>query len=260
MAGAACNEEIAVSNVIVLPERGYRFIEGVFQYSAGVAALENYRIERVRFRNPVPLDAGFARIAEFLRGEGLALTTFCGCELRSPAPFTDGGFLAFNKRYAAVLAEWGILADGRNPVARSNVCPGIAPPPEPSFHAFSICRYAIGADRSFVVAGSGESQEGNATYRERTVAYQDVSAAGMRKKAEHVMGVMQARMAALGFAWPDATAVQVYTVHDLYPFLAELIVSRGAAAHGLTWHYARPPVIDLEYEMDVRAAGFERVI
>jgi hypothetical protein len=260
MARAARNDEACMSNVIVIPERGYRFIEGVFQYSAGVAALENYRIERVRFRNPVPLGAGFARIAEFLRAEGLPLTAFCACELRSPAPFTDDGFLAFNKRYAAVLAEWGILADGRNPVARSNVCPAIAPPPEPSFHAFSFCRYAVGAERSFVAAGSGESQEGNATYRERTVAYQDVSRAGMRKKAEHVMGVMQARMAALGFAWPDATAVQVYTVHDLYPFLADLIVTRGAASHGLTWHYARPPVIDLEFEMDVRSVTVERVI
>ena len=31
-------------------------------------------------------------------------------------------------------------------------------------------------------------------------------------------------------------------------------------ANGLTWHYARPPVRDLEYEMDCRAVAEERVI
>jgi hypothetical protein len=41
---------------------------------------------------------------------------------------------------------------------------------------------------------------------------------------------------ALGFSWKDVTATQLYTVHDVHPFLAEEIVARGAAAHGLTWH------------------------
>ena len=35
---------------------------------------------------------------------------------------------------------------------------------------------------------------------------------------------------------------------------------RGATAHGLTWHFARPPVRDLEYEMDCRAVAGERVV
>jgi hypothetical protein len=60
--------------------------------------------------------------------------------------------------------------------------------------------------------------------------------------------------------WADTTAVQVYTVHDLYPFLADEIVKRGAAHAGLTWHYCRPPVVELEYEMDCRATSRERVI
>ena len=62
------------------------------------------------------------------------------------------------------------------------------------------------------------------------------------------------------FAWAAATATQVYTVHDLYPFLAGEIVARGAAARGLTWFYARPPVVGLDYEMDVRGIALERVI
>ena len=38
---------------------GYRFVKGVFQYSAGVAAMPGHRIVRVQFRKPVPLDEGF---------------------------------------------------------------------------------------------------------------------------------------------------------------------------------------------------------
>jgi hypothetical protein len=34
----------------------------------------------------------------------------------------------------------------------------------------------------------------------------------------------------------------------------------GAARAGLTWHFARPPVIDLEYEMDCRRVAREIVI
>ena len=49
-------------------------------------------------------------------------------------------------------------------------------------------------------------------------------------------------------------------MHDLYPFRADEIVRRGAASAGLTWHYDRPPVRELEYEMDCRAIGTERVV
>jgi hypothetical protein len=37
-------------------------------------------------------------------------------------------------------------------------------------------------------------------------------------------------------------------------------VRRGAARAGLTWHYARPPVEGLEYEMDCRSVGREGVV
>jgi hypothetical protein len=249
-----------MANIIEMPEGGYRFVEGVFQYCAGVTALPGYRIERVRFPHVVPIGHGFARIAEYLRAAGRPPTALCACELRSPAQFTEEGFHAFNKSYVAVLSEWGLMSRGANPVARSNVCPEIDPPAAPGFYAFCYTMPEAGAPLSFVIAGSGESQEGNASYRERTVAWRDVSSAGMRAKAQHVHNVMESRMAALGFAWPDVTGVQVYTVYDILPFLADDVVRRGVARHGVTWHFARPPVIDLEYEMDCRAVHTERVL
>jgi hypothetical protein len=152
------------------------------------------------------------------------------------------------------------LAGGNNPVARSNVCPEIDPPAAPGFHAFSYAVADAGAAASFVIAGSGESIEGNATYRERTVAYGDTSPAGMREKARHVLAVMEARMGALGFGWADTTGVQVYTVFDIFPFFADEMVRRGAARHGATWYFNRPPVIGLDFEVDCRGVAVERVV
>ena len=126
-------------NTIEAQNSGYRFMPGVSQYSCGVAALPGFALERVRFADPVPLRAGFARIAEILKSAGRPLTAFAACELRSPAPFTEEGFKAFNEIYIKTLIEWGVMKDGVNPVARSNVCPKIDPPAEPCFLRFFIC-------------------------------------------------------------------------------------------------------------------------
>ncbi|MBV9522058.1 MAG: hypothetical protein JO010_04660, partial [Alphaproteobacteria bacterium] len=136
----------------------YRFIPAVFQYSAGAAALAGFEIERVRFDKWLPLAEGFAAAAKYIQSAGRPLTAFCACELRSPAAFTDDGFRRFNEHYVKTLAEWGIYDGKSNPVARSNVCPEIDPPSEPSFYAFSFTRASASSTPTFVVAGSGEAK------------------------------------------------------------------------------------------------------
>lgn len=245
---------------VAITEAGYRFIPAVMQYSGGVAALPGFRLERARFAEPVPMAEGWRRIAAHLSALGRPLTAFAACELRSPAPFTEAGFATFNAGYAKVLGEWGVLRDGANPVARSNVCPRHAPPAEPCFHAFVYTVPDAGAAPSFAVAGSGESAEGKGSYRDITVAYGDTSPDGMLKKGLWVLGEMERRMGLLGHAWADTTGVQAYTIHPLPPALTEAIVTRGAARHGLTWQDCRPPVEGLEYEMDCRGIGQELVL
>ena len=246
-------------SVQVFAPGGYRFAEGVFQYSAGVAALPGYRIVRVRFRAPVPLAEGFERAAQIIHASGRPLTALCACELRSPAPFTESGFADFNKVYVGTLERWEIYDGKTNPVARSNVCPEIDPPSEPSFHAFSYTEAEPAAEPSFVIAGSGEAPEGRNNYRDHIVRLGDLSASGLREKARFVLHEMERRMATLGFGWPDVTATQVYTIREIHSFLADEIVRRGAANAGLIWNYCRPPVVDLEYEMDCRGLTIERV-
>ena len=238
----------------------YRFIPAVFQYSSGVAAEAGYEIERVRFDTMLPLAEGFARAANYIQSAGRPLTAFCACELRSPAAFTEEGFTAFNRHYVRTLAEWGIYDGTNNPVARSNVCPEIYPPTEPSFFAFSFTRPRVGAGPSAVVAGGAEARGGTGTYPERIVRYRDMSADGFRDKVRFTVGAMRERLAQLGFTWADTTAAQIYSVHDFHALAADELVRTGAARSGLTWHYARPPVVDLEYEMDCRRVLREIVI
>jgi hypothetical protein len=238
----------------------YRFIPAVFQYSSGAAANPGYEVERVRFDKLVPLAEGFARIASYIQAAGRSLTSFCACELRSPAAFTEEGFRAFNQHYVKTLAEWGLFDGTTNPVARSNVCPEIDSPGEPSFYAFSFTRPSTGGSPSFVIAGGAEARGGGGSYPERIVRYRDMSAEGWNEKVRFTVGEMERRLAEFGFIWQDTTGVQAYTVHDFHPYIAEALVRRGATRSGLTWHFARPPVIDLEYEMDCRRVLREIVI
>src|ERR1700753_377956 len=139
------------------PAGNYRFIPAVFQYSSGAVADRGFEIERVRFDRLLPLAEGFAQVAQYIRDAGRPLTSFCACELRSPAAFTEAGFLAFNQHYVKTLAEWKIFDGAINPVARSNVCPEIDPPSGPSFFAFSFVR-PVGEQRhsatpDFIIAG-----------------------------------------------------------------------------------------------------------
>jgi hypothetical protein len=231
---------------------GYRYVPSVFQYSAAVAALEGFEIERAVFRRPAPLAEGFTLVARHLAALGRPTTAFAACELRSPAPFTDQGFEAFNRLYVGTLERWGIFRDGANPVARTNVCPLYDTPAEPMLHAFSYTVPAPGGPgRGSIIAGSGEAPEGPGPYAARTIRYGQTHPEALAEKLGFVLGEMERRLGALGLGWDDATQPQLYTVQDVGHLLGPLFGPRGALRRGVTWHYARPPVVGLDVEMDV---------
>lgn len=250
-----------MADVLAFPDGGYRFVRGVFQYSAGVAAEPGFEIERVRFFRPLPLREGFQAIQARLAACGRSVMALCACELRSPAPVSDAGFSAFNEIYVEQLKAWGIYRDDLNPVARSNVSPVKFAPAEPSLYAFSYTVPAAAGGRgTFVIAGSAEAPEGRPGYRDHAIKAGDVSPAGILEKARWTLGEMERRMGVLGFSWQHSTALQLYTVHDTWPLLETEMAERGAIRAGLTWHFARPPVIGLEYELDTRAVQREFVL
>ena len=90
--------------------------------------------------------------------------------------------------------------------------------------------------------------------------YRDLSPDGWKEKVGFTVREMESRLAMFEFGWKETTATQAYTVHDFHPVMTEELVRRGAARSGLTWHFARPPVVDLEFEMDCRRVSREVVI
>jgi len=238
---------------------GFRFLHGIAAYSGGVVSNPGFEIVYVTLQQPVPIAVGLDRIAAFLAVEGRPKAALCSISLRSPRPYTFQGFAEFNAGYAAILKSWDIHVNGINPVARTNVAPVIAPPHEPVLYGFAFTKPCpANGGPTFVVAGAGELPEGVLT-REGIISLGDTSADGMRAKSQFVMDLIENRLQGLGVEWALASTVNVYTAHCLTPIVPEIILSRiGAAAiHGACWHYSRPPVEEIEFEMDARGTRTE---
>jgi hypothetical protein len=245
--------------LIANPKGNYHFLRGIAPYSGGVVADSGYQIVHARFLDPVPLDAGFDRVKQHMGEAKRPLQALCGMELRSPRPFTFQGFNEFNGGYVRLLKEWGVFIDDVNPVARTNVAPETGAPRSPSLYGFSYTIAGGSKSKTFVVAGGGELPEGSLDPHD-VVRRGESSPDALREKIRFVMGLMTGRLQGLGVSWDGATTVSVYTVHPICGALAsDIIQPMGAAAmHGVTWHYSRPPIVSIEYEMDLR--GCEREI
>jgi hypothetical protein len=240
---------------------GYSFLRGISPYSAGVVAGPGFEIAHVRLERALPLEHGFEKIDSYLAAQHRRRQALCGIELRSPRPFTFQGFQDFNRQYVGILQRWGILLDGLNPIARTNVAPELAPPAEPSLYAFSITLPTQNAPQSFVVAGAGELPEGSLDPHD-VVRKGESSPDALREKARFVIERMSSRLTGLGATWGQVSATAIYTVHDIHPFLAKEVLCemREAARLGVNWHYARPPIESVEYEMDVRGCRREVIL
>ena len=146
-----------------------------------------------------------------------------------------------------------------NPIARTNVAPVVNPPAESVLYGFSFSQpCAVDLPPTFVVAGAGETAQGVLS-REGIVALGDTSPTGLAIKARFVMDLMESRLRGLGGDWPLVSTVNVYTVHSLTPLLPEVILGRigSASIQGIHWHFSRPPIEEIEYEMDVRGTRME---
>lgn len=244
------------------PDGHYKFLKGIAPYSRGVVSDKGWQIIHITLAEPVPWQAGFDRIQKQLRELGRDRHALCGVELRSPAPFTMQGFIDFNREYCDMLASWDLYIDGDNPVARTNVVPANTPPRSVMLHAFS-CTVEAEIDRpaTLVTAGAGELQaghlDGGAILRRG-----QVDPGAMHEKAAYVIEVMEKRLAGLGGTWPAINVVNVYTCHPADQLLKDLLWNRlgPACRHGVRLHHTRPPVIDIEFEMDIRGLTTELVI
>lgn len=235
-----------------VPAGGYRFMPGISAFSCGVVATAGWEIVHATLATPVPWREGFARIDRHLNAAGRPRAALCGIELRSPAPFSFGGFDGFNQGYRALLAEWKLLVGDENPIPRTNVAPVAGAPREPSLYAFSYTVAGTTPAPTFVVAGAGELRE-RAQGPEGIVRAGETSPDALREKARFVMTTMQERLRTLGGAWDRVTAIDIYTAHPIHELVHHEIlpVAGPAAIHGVHWYPSRPPIEGLEYEMDL---------
>ncbi|MEZ4660235.1 MAG: hypothetical protein R2911_21975 [Caldilineaceae bacterium] len=239
----------------------YHFFTGIAPYSGGVKAMPGYEIIHATLRQPIPYRQGFERIVAHLNARGRPIAALCAVELRSPEPFSFAGFIEFNNGYRDLLAELDLLAGEHNPIARTNIAPAIAPPPEPSLYGFSYTVPA--ADTStptFIVAGAGDLNDQANLTPAAIVRPGETSVDAMRAKAAVVLAEMSARLTGLGLGWANVTTANIYTVQPLHPILAQPIFSTlagAASTHGVHWHYSYPPIAGLEFEMDVRSVRHE---
>lgn len=243
------------------PAGNYHFLTGIEPYSSGVIADPGFEIVHVTLARPCPYRAGFDRIDAVLKGAGRSRAALCGIELRSPTPFTRAGFIEFNQGYCAILEDWDLLVEGRNPVARTHVAPICAAPAEPSLYGFSYTIPTEDPGRTFVVAGAGELR-GGPLMEALVVRPGETSEEAMQEKAAYVMHVMGKRLEGLGASWEGVTAIDVYTASGLEPLLEATVLGPvGAPAiHGVRWFPSRPPIDELDYEMDVRGVRTEVVL
>lgn len=240
---------------------GYRFLPGIEPYSSGVVAETGHEIVHAVLRRPLPWQTGLLAARRYLESIGCERQSLCGVELRCPEPHTMDGFIDFNRDYRSLLEEWELLVDGENPVARTNVAPVRCPPGETVLFGFSWAQPSRTTRTTFVVAGGGELPTRKLD-EQRIVRLGEVSREAMLDKARCVAGIMRTRLDRLGVTDSQLTMIDVYTAHDLREPLQDVLIQEltAAAELGVRWFLARPPIRNIEFEMDVRGVCREVVL
>ena len=243
------------------PKGGYQFLKGGGPFSSGCRAAAGYEIVHAVFDSLAPLERGYGVIEQHLQSLGRPMQALCGMELRIPEPLSINAFNSFNGPYVEKLKTWDILLDGMNPVARTNVAVKPNRIAEPSVYGFS---YTVESDRAaptLLTAGAGEMKSSKLAEAE-IVRHGDTSPEGFAEKVETVLGIMSKRLHGMEADWPLVTGVDIYTIHPIEAMIESTILphmNRGDR-QGLRWFFARPPVIGIDFEMDVRVVGQEIVL
>lgn len=235
-------------------EGNFHFLPGAPNgpFSAAVVAVPGYELVRATLRTPLPYEAGFEAIERHMAARGRPRAALSAVELRCSTPYEAAAFAAFNAHYRSILERWGVLVDGYSPAARSNIAPAFDPPKEQMLAAFtySVPSSAANSPPTFVVSGAPEGPG---------VHPGETSVAALRDKTRDILAKMDAALAALTVSWDDVTGMNLYTVESVQPFLSSDILSRmgPAAQYGVTWYYARPPVVGFDIEIDIRGIRHE---
>lgn len=249
------------SRLISNAQGGYQFLPGIAPYSSGVIAAPGHQLVHATLKNPLPWHAGLPAVRKYLEKSGLSRFNLCGVELRCPAPHAMNGFIEFNRDYRDLLEEWDMLVDGANPLARTNVSPVVSPPSETVLHGFSYSVPSELKETTFVVAGGGELPHRDLDDK-HIVRFGETSEDALLEKAKCVIEIMKTRLHQLEADERMLSTIDVYTAHPIHRILNDVIIPEitAAARTGVHWYYTRPPVQNIEFEMDMRRVQTEVVV
>lgn len=241
------------------PQAEYSYIPAITAYSGGVRAADGTEIVHATLKKSVPWVKGFDVIGELLHSLELERSALCAVELRCEKPHSFEGFDEFNNAYENKLTQWGLIVEGENPIARTNVAPAHLGPNQTELHAFSFIRPSKCTAPSFVVAGAGDLIDQSLLVPESIVRAGEKSKAAWTARISQVMDEMETRMKTLGVTWDDSSTVDVYCAADWMPYVEEsMLVRMGQSGlRGLHWYYSRPPIDGLTFEMDLRGVTEE---
>jgi hypothetical protein len=227
----------------------YRFLPAGGVFCGGVVPDDGHQVVHAILRRWLPLAQGFAFVESYLSALGLPVQALCGMELRVPAAMTFDAFRSFNVPYVEQLRKWDLTVGSYSAVCRTNVAPALGPPQEACVHAFSYVAPGATKAPTFCVSGTADI-----TPQGKIVAEGSTSAAAMKEKLEFVIGVIGNRLAELELEWNSATHVDLYLVADVPQLWGSTILPPlGLAAQpGVRLHYARPPIVGSEVELEAR--------
>lgn len=223
---------------------GFRFLPTDGPFSAGVAAEPGFVIVKLIAPRDTPLAEGFRLVERTLQVAGRPPAALCAMELRIPKPMSRADFDQFNRGYVAQHERWGLRVDGHMAPARTNVAPEIDPPAGPSLHAFCYTIAGPAPRSTFVISGVPEPPG---------------TMGGLPAYWKAIVEEIDANMTALGVGWADVTEAQIYGTradHELFGESA-LPLFGEAVRPGLRWFFSRPPIDDLNLELDVRGLAGE---
>jgi hypothetical protein len=242
------------------PEGNFSFYASSRIYCTGSVADKGYSMANATFRDPLPLAKGFAAIQKHLQGIGRPMAALAGLQLRMAKPLSFDGFGTLSDQYVKLLDKYGIRVGEKASTTRTNVTIDRADiaPKVPSIYAFT---YTVPGARSsgrksFIGSGNGEVK-GNS--RKDIIALGKTNANGMRAKAEYVMGQINAQLSDLGVSWSDVNNTSLYTVRTVDSYIEDAILGAmgPAARYGVHWMFTRPPIDEIEFEIDVRGTSQE---
>ena len=223
---------------------GFRFLATDGPFSAGVVAEPGFEIVRLIAPRQTPLTEGFRLVERTLVAVGRPPAALCAMELRVPKPLSRAGFDEFNRGYVAQHERWGLRVDGHMAPARTNVAPEIDPPAEPALHAFCYTIEGHAPRSTFVISGVPEPSG---------------TKGGLPAFWTAIVETIDTNVTELGVGWADVTEAQIYGTradHELFG-ASELLRFGELVRPGLRWFFSRPPVDDLNLEIDVRGLARE---